>query len=104
MRMVKAMIDGLASGAIAGADGGFPRDAGAPSDAGAPRDAGAPSDAGVACVLASNAEHVAAGWARAYFGFAYPAGSGQSLGLTGSPLRTSLTRVATGVYVIGACR
>ncbi len=79
------MIDGLASGAIAGADGGFPRDAGAPSDAGA------------AGVLASNAEHVAAGRARAYFGFAYAAGSGQSLGLTSSPLRTSLTRVATGV-------
>ena len=80
------MIDGLASGAIAGAGGG------------------AASDAGAACVLASNAEHVAAGRARAYFGFAYAAGAGQSLGLTSSPLRTSLTRVATGVYVIGACR
>ncbi|CAN5924888.1 hypothetical protein BH11MYX4_BH11MYX4_56990 [soil metagenome] len=105
MRMVKAMVDGLASGTIDGAtDSGAPGDASAPEagDAGTP-DAAKP-DAGAACVVASNAEHVAAGRARAYFGFAYAAGSSQSLGLTSSPLPTSLTRVAPGVYVIGACR
>ena len=37
-------------------------------------------------------------------GFAYAAGSGQSLGLTSSSLPTALTRVAPGVYVLGACR
>jgi hypothetical protein len=105
MSMVKAMVDGLVSGAIgASVDAGPPGDAGAPEagDAGA-ADA-APADAGAACVVASNAEHVAAGRARAYFGFAYAAGSSQALGLTSSPLPTSLRRVAAGVYVSGACR
>lgn len=104
MKMVKAMVDGLVSGAIGGTtDGGAPPDAGPPpSDAGVP-DATTPPPGG-SCVVASNAEHVAGGRARALFGFAYASGSSQSLGLTSSPSKIPLVRIAPSMYVIGACR
>jgi poly(3-hydroxybutyrate) depolymerase len=104
MKMVKAMVDGLAAGTIGGAGAGAASDAGTAADA-APAPLPAPVDSGSAssCVLATSAEHVAAGRARDFFGFAYAAGSGQPLGLTRSALRISLTRVAAGVYVLGAC-
>ena len=105
MKMAKAMVDGLVSGAIGGTtDAGAPGDARVPS----PGDARVPdatkTDPSGSCVVASNAEHVAGGRARAYFGFAYAAGSSQSLGLTSSPAKVSLMRLAPGTYVVGACR
>jgi len=105
MKMVKAMVDGLAA-AVAVAVASPTADAGVDSgDAAATPAPSAAPDAGAAgaCVLARNAEHVAAGRARAAFGFAYAAGSSQPLGPTSSLLRTSLTRVAPGVFVLGAC-
>jgi hypothetical protein len=105
MKMVKAMVDGLATSADPGAsptgDAGAPGDSGPASDAGGsePKPAGSPS-----CVVASNVDHVTAGRARSVFGFAYATGSSQALGLTISPVHLALTRIAAGVYVVGGCR
>jgi poly(3-hydroxybutyrate) depolymerase len=105
MKMVKGMVDALASGAVIGGEAGAPPAADAaippPSDAGT-TDAG-PESSNPSCVLASNADHVAAGRARSSFGFAFAAGSNQSLGLASPFVWTSLTRRSAGVYAIGSC-
>jgi poly(3-hydroxybutyrate) depolymerase len=106
MTMVKAMVDGLASGAAIGAGAAAPppADAGAPppSDAGA-SDAAPEASGTTSCVLSSNADHVAAGRARSSFGFAFAAGSNQGLGLANALVWTSLVRRSPGVYVAGVC-
>ncbi|MBS2019710.1 MAG: hypothetical protein JST00_43005, partial [Deltaproteobacteria bacterium] len=92
---------GLDGGASEGGDASAV-DAGAtPTDAGA--EGGAGPDAGATCITASNAAHVAAGRARAYFGFAYAAGSGQALGFASALVRTTLKPAGAGRYVLGAC-
>jgi poly(3-hydroxybutyrate) depolymerase len=102
MKAVKAMVDALAAGTVK------PRtDAGAPgADAGAEGapDGGAPTAAAAAaCVLASNADHVATGRAAAAYGFAFATGSGQGLGFASPFVWTSLRRVREGFFVLGVC-
>lgn len=102
MKMVKGLVDAIAAGASfgdAGASEGGKSDAGA-TDAAA-GDADVPATA--TCITASNAEHVVAGRARAYFGFAFAAGSGQSLGLASAFVRTTLTEREPGTFVLGSC-
>jgi len=102
MKMVKALVDAIASGASfgdAGAGEGSTKDSGATDAAGG--DAGAQTTA--KCVTASNIDHVVAGRARAYFGFAFAAGSGQSLGLASALVRTTLKERERGTYVLSTC-
>jgi poly(3-hydroxybutyrate) depolymerase len=103
MQMVKAMVDSLASGSAVAGDGGASSGEAAAPDAASPAPAAPDSGTAITCARATNAEHVAAGRARAAFGFAYATGSGQPLGLTSAPQRISLARVAPGVFVIGTC-
>jgi poly(3-hydroxybutyrate) depolymerase len=107
MKMVKSIVDGLASGAItvASSDAGAApaSDAGASVADASPVD-GSPPANGSSCVLASNADHVAAGRARSSFGFAFATGSSQALGLASASVWTSLVRVTAGFYVVGLCR
>jgi hypothetical protein len=103
------MVDHLGGGAGTPKDGGpgtpdAAIDAGNPGDSGAPHDAGAPDAAPAVCVLASNADHVAAGRAHATYGFAIATGSGQYLGAATVYAWTSLREASPGDWVLGVCR
>jgi predicted esterase len=107
MRTVKAMVDALASGAALGGAGASAA-GGAGGAAAAPGAGGATGtttggDPAPACVLASNADHVAAGRATEAFGFAFATGSSQGLGLASPFVWTSLRRAGADLYVLGLC-
>jgi poly(3-hydroxybutyrate) depolymerase len=106
MAMVKALIDHLAGGASPLPDGGTTPDAApGPTDAGAASDASAPDAAPPAvCFLASNADHVQAGRARAQYGLAFATGSSEYLGPATLYAWTSLREATPGAWVIGLCR
>jgi predicted esterase len=104
MRVVKAMIDALASGAALGTGAAAAGGAGgAVGTGGTAKGAPTGGDAGSTCVLASNADHVAAGRATEAFGFAFAAGSSQALGFASPFVWTSLWRAGDGLYVLGLC-
>jgi poly(3-hydroxybutyrate) depolymerase len=110
MRMVKALVDALASGitpgpasAASAGGGGATGSAGAGGGAPSAPSATAGGDAAPACVLASNADHIAAGRATEVWGFAFAAGSNQGLGLASPFVWSSLRRAGAGLYVLGLC-
>ncbi len=63
----------------------------------------APTEPAPTCVLASNAEHVAAGRAVAWFGFAYAVGTGRPLGLVSPLVQTALRAEAIGWSPTTSC-
>jgi poly(3-hydroxybutyrate) depolymerase len=101
MKMVRAMIDRLASAPPATTDAGVPADAGA--DVGPTPIADAGSSEPAACLAASNSDHIAAGRAYAAYGFAFALGSNQALGVASPWVRTGLVAAAPGVFILGAC-
>lgn len=105
MKMVKGMVDALATGAAIGGAAGAPpaADAAAPPPSDAGTTDAAPEPSGSSCVLASNTDHVAAGRARSSFGFGFAAGSNQGLGFASPFVWTSLTLRSPGVYELGVC-
>jgi hypothetical protein len=109
LKMTRAIVDRLAGGSPAPIDAGAPpADAGTPPPYAGTVESDAATDGGIeesaaSCIAASNTEHIAAGRAYPAYGYAFAMGSSQPLGPALPWTRTGLTRVAAGVYVIGAC-